>query len=408
MNLATQALLATTAAAALALAGPAMAKDTVNVGISTTLSGPIAELGQTGLQGVETAVADINAAGGLLGKDIKVLSSDDNLSPATGANNVRHMILDEHVQAIFGPVSSAVATAEEGVAAQYKTPIVFFTSNDVKMTTTNFTKYAFQVVPNTEMEPRAVAEYLAEKVGKKHITIATITPNYSFGRDSVDAFLKSLKQDGVNFTVKAQETPKLGATQYTSYIATLLAANADYTYIGEYGGDLVTLVKQANGYGFFKHTTALANFGRAQMKALPGELPAGAIGWNRAPFWAMQGPGMDKFVAEYHKKYNEWPSAWAILGYTAVQTWADGVKKAGSFDSAKVVPALSGGTVETIRGKITLRACDHQGDVSDYIGPIADKVDPKYGFQIYAQTREVPASKVMLTCEQAQALQPKG
>lgn len=394
------------AAALIAAAVPAQAQDTVTVGLSTTLSGPIAELGVTGKQGVEMAIDAINASGGLLGKQVKLATADDNLSPATGTSNIRHMILSDKAVAIFGPVSSAVGVAEATVAGQYKIPYFTFTSNDIKMTTSDFTKYTFQLVPNTVMEPRAIALFLAERVGDKPITLSTITPNYSFGRDTVDAFIKALKADGVKATVKVQQTPALGATQYTSYIAALLASPAEYTFMGQYGGDLITLTKQAKGFGFFDKTKALGFYDRAQLKALPGQVPAGIIAWDRAPFWAMQGPGMQQFIDGYHKKFKEWPSSWAILGYTAVQSWEDGVKKANSFGADQVVDALSGATVDTIRGPITLRACDHQAEIPEYLGTIAPKIDPKYGFQIYAKTEAIPASKIMLTCKEAEGLQP--
>lgn len=385
---------------------PAHAAGTETVGLSTTLSGSIAELGVTGMQGVEMAIDAINASGGLLGKQVKLVTADDHISPATGTSNIRHMILSDHAVAIFGPVASSVGVAEATVAGQYKIPYFTFTSNDIRMTTSNFTKYTFQLVPNTVMEPRAIAQFLASKVGDKPITISTITPNYSFGRDTVDAFLKALKADGVKFTVKAQETPALGTTEYTSYIAALLASPAEYTFMAQYGGDLITLTKQAKGFGFFNKTHALGFYDRAQLKALPGQVPAGIIAWDRAPFWAMHGPGMEQFIDAYHKKFNEWPSSWAILGYTAVQAWEDGVKKAGSFGADKVVDALSGATVATIRGPITLRACDHQAEIPEYVGVISPKIDPKYGFQIYSSTEAIPASKIMLTCQEAQALQP--
>lgn len=395
------------AAALIAAAVPAHAQGTVTVGLSTTLSGPIAELGVTGMQGVEMAVDAINASGGLLGKQVKLVTADDNLSPATGTSNIRHMILSEKAVAIFGPVSSAVGVAEATVAAQYKIPYFTFTANDIKMTTSDFTKYTFQLVPNTVMEPRAVALFLAQQVGDKPITLATITPNYSFGRDTVDAFIKALEADGVKATIKGQQTPALGATQYTSYIAALLANPAEYTFMGQYGGDLITLTKQAKGFGFFDKTKALGFYGRAQLKALAGQVPAGIIAWDRAPFWAMQGPGLEQFIDGFHKRFKEWPASWAILGYTTVQSWEAAVKKANSFDADKVVDALSGATVETIRGPITLRACDHQAEIPEYVGTIAPKIDPKYGFQIYSKTEAIPASKIMLTCQEAQALQPK-
>ena len=103
---------------------------TVTVGMSSTLSGPVAALGTAALHGVELAAADINAKGGLLGKKIKIDSADGLAQPATGAQNVRNMITKDHAVALMGPVASSVATAEEQVAAQYKTPIFFLASND--------------------------------------------------------------------------------------------------------------------------------------------------------------------------------------------------------------------------------------------------------------------------------------
>ena len=97
-------------------------KGFLNIGISTTLSGAIATLGQGGLQGVQLAAADLNSQGGLLGKEVRVVSADDNATPATGAANVRSMILDKKISALFGPVSSAVAAATLQLSAQYKLP----------------------------------------------------------------------------------------------------------------------------------------------------------------------------------------------------------------------------------------------------------------------------------------------
>lgn len=400
------------AASAVALAAsgalPAAAQGTVTVGQSTTLSDPIAELGVAGTHGIELALEAINASGGLLGKDVKLVTADDHMSPATGSSNARRMILSDKAVAIFGPASSGVGIAESTVAAEHKVPFFTFTANDIAMTTSHFTKYTYQLVPSTVMEARAVALYLAQQVGPKAITLSTIAPNDSFGRDTVDAFVDALKANDVKFIVKSRQTPALGTSEYTTHIAALLHSPAEYTFLAQYGGDLIAFTKQAAGFGFFKRTTAIGFYGRLELMAMSGKIPAGTIAYDRAPFWAMHGPGMEKFTALYRQKYHEWPAQWAILGYTAVEAWAEGVKKAGSFGADRVVDALSGATVPTIRGPVTLRACDHQAEVPEYVGTIAAKIDPKYGYQIYDKTEAIPASKTMLTCKEAQALQPKG
>lgn len=379
---------------------------TVTVGESTSLSGSIANLGQTGLQGLQMAVTDINAKGGLLGKKVKVVSADDAATPATGASNARSMITKDHAVALFGPVSSAVAAAEQQVAAQYKTPIFFHTSNDVNLMTKSFTPYAFQNVPNTTMEPRAVADYLAKKVGSKQITIATFAPDYSFGHDTVDGFLKALKKLHVNYKLVKQEFPPLGAGNINSYLSALVSANPQYVFNAQYGGDLVAFTKQASQFGFFKNTKVIAMYAYAPLDALGSSAPAGAIGFDRAPFWAIKTPEMTKFVTAYKKKYQKYPTEWAILAYASAQEWAYGVKKAGSFDSDKVIKAIPGATVPTIIGDMKIRECDHQAEVPEYVGTISKTANSTYGgLHLYDNIFKAPFKDISLSCNEAKALQ---
>lgn len=376
---------------------------TVKVGASTSLTGAIASLGQSGKNGLELAIADLNANGGLLGKKVELVSTDDQMTPATGVTNVRNFILEDGVKAIFGPVSSAIAAAEEGVAGQYHVPIFFFTSNDVDLTTKHFNKYAFQVVPNTYMEPHAVAAYMAKKGWK---TYMTISPNYSFGRSTVNQFLAGMKRYHADIKVLGQQWPKLGEGDFTNYISTQLSKRPEVVFAGIYGGDLLTFTKQAKGFNFFQKEHFYAGYTLGVLKSLGADAPAGAISSSRAPFYAIHTPGMKQFTENFHKKYGDWPSAWAVMGYTAVQTWSQGVKKANTFDADKVSAALSGATVKTIRGPIHLRACDHQGNVREYVGPLSDKVDPKYGFRVMTDIYAPDPKKIMMTCSQAKAMQP--
>jgi branched-chain amino acid transport system substrate-binding protein len=386
-----------------AAAGSGTGSGTVTIGESTTLSGSIAELGQSGLQGVQLAAADLNAHGGLLGDQIKVVSADDAATPATGASNVRSMVLNDHVAAIFGPVSSAVAAAEEPLAAQYQVPIFFHTSNDISLMGKGFTPYAFQVVPNTVMESRAAADYLAKQSGGKQITVATFAPAYSFGYDTVSGFLQALKDLHVNYKLVAQEFPPLEATSISTYLSRIETAHPEYLFNAQFGGDLVTFTKQAAGYGLFSKTKVIAMYDSPVLSALGSSAPTGAIGFDRAPFWAI--PSLASFSSEFHAKYGAWPSEWAVLGYTAVQAWAYGVRQAHSFSGVKVAAALSGATVPTIRGDITIRACDHQAEVPEYVGTVGSAPDSSYDMTLWGQqVFTAPFSAIDYSCAQVQAL----
>lgn len=396
---------ALTTAAGCGTSSSAAAGGTVTVGESTTLSGAIAELGQSGLQGVQLAADDLNARGGLLGKKVRVVSADDNATPATGASNARSMILNHRVAALFGPVASSVGVAEEQVANQMRVPIFFHTSNDVSLMTSDFTRYGFQIVPNTVMEPRAVAAYLAGKFGSNPVTIATFAPDYSFGHDTVNSLVQALNDLHVKYSLVKQEFPALGAANISSYLSALVAAKPQYVFNAQFGGDLVAFTKQAQSFGFFDHTRVIAMYDSAALQSLGSFAPAGAVGFDRAPFWAINTPQMAAFVREFHAKFGQYPSEWAVLGYASVQEWAYGVRKRNSFSAGSVLAALPGATVATILGSLGIRACDHQAELPEYVGTVASQPNATYGgARLWdAGAYVAPFNQIDLTCAQSQA-----
>lgn len=379
----------------------------VTIGESTTLSGSIASLGETGLQGVKLAVSAVNAGGGLLGKQVKVVSADDAATPATGVSNVRTMLDADHAVAVFGPVASSVASAEEQVTNAQHIPMFFHTSNDIGLTTATFSKYAFQNVPNTVMEPRAAADYLARQLGGKPVTVATFAPDYSFGQDTVAGFIAALKAEKVNYKLVKQEFPPLGATDISSYLAAIETAQPQYVFNAQFGGDLVAFTKQAQSYGLFAKTKVIAMYDYSVLQSLGSAAPAGAIGFDRAPYWSYDSATMRSFVSKFRATYGDAPSEWAILGYAAVQQWAWAVHKSGSFSGDAVSAALSGASPPTILGAQQVRSCDHQTELPEYVGTVASTAgsaaDPTHLWDTPAF--EAPFDQIAYSCAQMQALQ---
>ncbi len=393
-------------AAAMALATAALpaAADSVKIGAPLVLSGSTAMIGQTALQGLQMAVDDLNKTGGLLGRQVEIVKADDAGSPATANTVTRNMVLTDKVAAIFGASNSGTGAAEETIAGQYKIPALFYGGNDISLTTTNFNHYAFQLSPSTYMEPRAVAQYVAEN----HIArVFTITPDYNFGRSYVTNFIEGLRESGMTPEVVGQQYTPLGTTDFSSFISAALAAKPDFLFMGMFSGDLITFIRQAKGYEVFGKLRVGGPTATDIIETLKGDTPAGMILWGRAPFFAMDPKLVGPFVARYHDAYQAWPSEWPILAYASVQIWAAGVKQAGGFDGTKVADALSGATVDTIRGPITLRACDHQADAPAYIGTVSDKIDPRYGFPLLEHSSIIPPEKTMMPCDKAVALQRK-
>ncbi len=393
-------------ACSLAIAGASVAHaDSVKVGAPIVLSGSSAVVGQTGLHGLQMAIEDINAAGGLLGKTVELVVADDAGNPATANTVTRDMILNNEVVAMFPGSNSASGSAEQVLAGQYKVPAFFFSATDISLTTTNFNKYTFQMSPSTYMDPRAWATYV-KGLGAKHVYI--INPDINYGRSYADNFKKGLADNGSGAEIVGEQYPAVGTSDFSSYISAAIAAKPDFLYLGLLPGDQVSFLRQAKGYGLFDITKIGAPNAVDVVSTMREEAPKGLNVRGVTPLFFEGGdPEIQKFTERYQKLYGKWPTEWPVVAYAAVQAWAEAVKKANSFESDAIATALSGQSVKTLRGEVEFRECDHQGMVPVYIGQVADKVDPTYGFPLLVNFQKIEAKDMAMPCDEAVALQKK-
>ena len=341
-----------------------------------------------------------NAAGGLLGKQIKLEIKDDGTKPDVASDLTRTEILNDKIVALFGPVSSSVALAEQTLVARYKIPYLLHTSNTDKLTLQGFNDYTFSVVPNTGMEGRANAIAAAKLPYTRYYLIG---PDYEFGHSQLAAFKARLTQlkPGVTFT---EDYPKLGANDYSSYISKIQAYKPEIVYSAEFAGDLITFLNQAKGAGLLGKPDSPKFFGLFDvdtLRNLGAAAPTGVYAYGRAPFFAIKTPQMEQFVRDFQSRYNIPPSDWAVMAYDAYTAWTEGVKKAGSFDAGKVTRALSGLTFQSTRGPLTLRTVDHQVNASEYEGVL--QADPAVGFDTFADVTAVPGADLLLSPDQVAA-----
>src|SRR5579859_5689982 len=166
------------------------APKTVKLGFVADVSGIGYVFSQSQEAGLELAIADINAAGGILGSKIDAPEiRDAQLTASIGADAAKQMILQDHVDFLLGGTSSGVAAALEQVAKDNHVVLALHTSNAASLTTTGGNPYVFEVVPNTTIEARAVAKYVTSQADLAKLTKwGTIGPDYSFGHDSFNAF----------------------------------------------------------------------------------------------------------------------------------------------------------------------------------------------------------------------------
>ncbi len=369
----------------------ARAAEPYHLGVALAITGTGALYCKDGVDAINLAVEEINAQGGFLGKHpIKLFTRDTHTKPDVAVREAKDLILRDKVRAILGTYSSACAVAIKPIAREYKVLHIAAISNSENITKINYSPYTYQVVPNSYMQAKAVvvgvAELAKKKGWKEYVTIAS---DYEWGRSTQQNTVSLLKQMAPELKLKKEFWPRLGETQFTSYITAIMAQKPDFVVGSVASKDNIAWMQQAKAYGFFEkipYPGSLISVSELIVQAKT--LTRGLVGLCRAPFFAhMDNPMMANFVKEFRTKYGRYPSDWAVMEYDAVYALKQGIDKAGSIDTEEVKDAMKRMTIETTRGKLFFRAIDNQLSCSSYLGVVAD--DPGYPFPIYHDLIEI-------------------
>lgn len=379
-----------------AAAGASAADDgVIKLGFVADVSGVGYLFSQSQLAGLKLAVDTINAEGGILGQPVEFVVRDSQLKPDVGATLARQMILEDKVDFLLGPTSSSVALAVSEVAKEHKVILALHTSNTAELTTNKGHPYLVQVVPNTTIEGRAAAQGVA---GLPYTRWAAIGPDYSFGHDEFNAFQPRLTELNPSAEVINEQWPALGERDLTPFITALQSTGPEAVYGNLWGDQLVTFVQQAASLGLFDTTPFVGLFDTDFMKAIGSDLPEGLVGYARAPFYAIDTPEMDEFVQKHLALTKQYPSDWAIMTYDAVLALKAAAEAAGTTEGDAVAEALNDLTFQSLRGELTVRACDHMANVGEYVGVTAASAD--YPFPILTDVTYVPAEEVWNSCDE--------
>ena len=282
------------------------AAEPYHLGVNLAITGTGALYCKDGVDAIKLAVNEINDEGGFLGKHpIKLFIRDTHTKPDVAVREAKDLILREKVRAILGTYSSACAVAIKPIAQEYKVLHIPAISNSENITKVNFSPYTYQVVPNSYMQAKAVvlgvAELAKKKGWKNYITIAS---DYEWGRSTQNSTVALLKEFAPNVKLKKEFWPRLGETQFTSYITAIMGQKPDFVIGSVASKDNVAWMKQAKAYGFFDkipYPGSLISVSELIIQAKT--IPRGLIGLNRAPFFAhMDVPMMVEFVKNFRAK----------------------------------------------------------------------------------------------------------
>lgn len=385
------------AGAAAFLSSAAFAAETIKIGFPIPLSGPTAVYGEPVLKGAEMAVAEINAKGGVLGRQLEILSRDSKANADEAVRLARELIIKDNVDFLVGTLTSAEAPAVSTVAKENKIVFIAPTAKSTRLTdAADIHPYIFRVSSNTDVEGLAGATLMARWKDVK--SVATIAPDYAYGRDSIAAFVAALKKLRPDITIVDQEWPKLGEADFTPFITAQMGKKPDAVYSSLFAGDFVTFTKEATPRGYFKAVDNRmidpAEVGTTdEARALGNDYPYGIIGDAYDPvIWnGVEPPEHKKFIEDLKAfTKQEYASGWLIVGYQSIVALAEGIKKAGDTKSDDVAKALLGLSFDTPVGKRTFSAKSHETFAPEYYGEMIK--DPAYPFAVMKNPEMLPAS----------------
>jgi branched-chain amino acid transport system substrate-binding protein len=351
--------------AALVATGSASAQDTIKIGEINSYKAQPAFLDPY-KKGWELAVEEVNAAGGVLGKKLEVISRDDNGNPGDAVRVAEELVSRERVALICGTFLSNTGLAVTDFAKQKK---VFFLAAEPltdKITWQNGNHYTFRLRPNTYMQ---VAMLVPEAAKLKKKRWVVVYPNYEYGQSAAATFkaMRKKAQPDVEF-LPDQATP-LGRIEAGAVVQALSDAKPDAIFNVLFGADLAKFVREGNTRELFKgrEVVSLLTGEPEYIEPLKNEAP---VGWivTGYPYYGIQTDDHKKFFLAYYRKYNEYPKLGSVVGYSTIWSIADGIRKAKSTDTEKLIAAFSGLQVTTPFGKITYRAIDHQSTMGAYLG----------------------------------------
>lgn len=322
-------------------------------------------------KGWQLALEEVNAAGGVNGRPLEVISREDGGNPGEAVRVAEELITRERAALLMGTFASHVGLAVSNLAA--RRGVVFIAAEPLtdKIVWENGNRYTFRLRPSTYMQVAMLAPEAA-RLGKKRWAI--VYPNYEYGQSATQSFKQLLRQAQPEVEFVAEQAPPLGKIDAGAVVQALADAKPDAIFSSLFATDLQKFVREGNLRGLFA--------GRPVFNLLAGEPEyLDTLGEETPEGWWVTGypwrqidtPEHRAFLDAYRARWQDYPRLGSVVGYVALHTAANALRKAGSTESDKLIAALKGLRMSTPFGPITYRALDHQSTMGAFVGRLARK-----------------------------------
>lgn len=330
----------------------------IRIGGNFGLTGGIATFGNSSKNAVEMAIKEINANGGVLGKQIRVVFADNKSEAAEAAAAATKLITQDKVVAVLGPIASSNVLAASQIHMDNKVPLLTATATNPKITVDEKTgqvkEYIFRACFTDPFQGTVMANFAAKSINAK--TAAIMTDNssdYSKGLTQVfkDSFVKA------GGTIVAEEAFLQKDQDFKATLTKVKAKNPDVIFVPAYYEEVGKIVKQARELGFTGPMLGTDGWDSPKVVEIAGAAPLNGTYFSNHYSPDDTSPVVQKFVADYKNAYGQTPDALAALAYDATYMLVDAIKRAGSTEPAKIKDALAATKeLQGVSGTLTLDA----------------------------------------------------
>lgn len=331
--------------------------ETIKIGVVMDLSGDLAPMGARMLNGARLAAEEINAAGGVLGKDVELVEEDGKTDPAAGLDRVKKLIEIDGVQVIVGPMISGTSKLAIPYVQEHKVPCITMSATAFELSEMDGTEWFFRACLLDDAQGRVLSDVVMEGGYSK---LATIVLNNLYGKGVQAALVEGLQEKGWTGKVVAEVEYDEAKKDYRTELGQIKDSSPDVVLLVSYADDGIIIFKQALEMGL--DTIAWlgcdGNYGSGLFKEpRSAEFMEKAIvaGTRTVGF----GSTYEEFVTKYTDKFGEAPEIYCDTTYDAVWAAAKAIEQADKYDGAAIQAALTALSFEGASGPISF---DARGD----------------------------------------------
>ncbi len=354
--------------------------DAIKLGVNYELSGPVATYGDASVQGIELAVEEINAAGGIDGKPIEIIKYDTKSEPAEATTLATKLMTQDDVITVIGPATSGSFKATIPVANQNHVPVVSgsATAEDVTVSNGQVQEYAFRTCFSDSFQGTAMANFAVKDLGAKTAVIIKDTSS-DYAKGLTENFASTFKADGG--TIVGEEGYVAGDTDFNAILTSIRSKDFDVIYLPGYYNEVGLIIKQARALGITAPILGGDGYESPTLLQLAGASALNDVYYtNHYSPLDTENVKVTEFIENFKKKYNSEPSAFSALGYDTAYFVADAISRSGA--------ELTGDAVKDAMASTT----DFQGVTGNF--GIDANHDPEKAALVIGLTDGVPTSAV--------------